>query len=188
MGKRETMARSMPLVTAQELERMPDEDWRYELVEGRLIRMSPVGALHGAVTVRLLVLLAQHARTHNLGFVGTEVGFILATNPDTVRAPDVAFVRGDRIPRSGVPRGFWPGPPDLAVEVLSPDDRRADVDAKVREYLTGGVRLVWIVDAELRTVIAHPQSGAAVTLTEDAALDAGDVLSGFSCPVRDIFT
>jgi Uma2 family endonuclease len=178
----------MPLVTAQDLERIPDDDCRYELVEGRLIRMSPVGALHGVVTVQLLVLLAQHARTHNLGFVGTEIGFILATNPDTVRAPDVAFVRGDRLPASGVPRGFWPGPPDLAVEVLSPDDRRAEVDAKVREYLSGGVRLVWIVDAELRTVTAHPQWGAAATLTEDAVLDAGDVLPGFSCPIHEIFT
>src|SRR6266508_4002470 len=112
----ESMRHTEPVVTAEQLERMPDDDYRYELVQGRLIRMSPVGALHGAVTAALLTMLRQHAKARNLGAVWTEVGFKLAVNPDTVRAPDVAFVCRDRVLRTGIPRGFWRGAPDLAIE------------------------------------------------------------------------
>lgn len=166
---------------------MPDDDYRYELAEGRLIRMSPVGTVHGAVTVRLLVMLSQHAQARNLGFVVTEVGFTLATRPDTVRAPDIAFVRRGRIPADGLPRGFWPGAPDLAVEVLSPEDRSAEVAAKVAEYLTSGVHLVWVVDPDQRTVTAHRPLAAAITVHENDRLDAGGVVPGFTCLVREIF-
>jgi Uma2 family endonuclease len=181
------MASPTRLVTAQDLERMPDDDFRYELVDGRLIRMSPVGTLHGAVTVKLLFMLNQHVTFWGLGLVVTEVGFVLTRNPDTVRAPDAAFISRDRIPATGLPRGFWSGPPDLAVEVLSPDDRPAEVAAKVNEYLTSGVRFVWVLDAEHHTVTVHTQPGSAVTLTENETLDAAGVLPGFTCLVRDIF-
>lgn len=165
---------------------MPDDDYRYELVEGRLIRMSPVGGLHGVLTVRLSGMLADHTRPRNLGFVVTEVGFTLAINPDTVRAPDVAFVR-HRTPNGKPPRGFWVGPPDLAVEVLSPDDRPADVSAKVTEYLTSGVQLVWVVDPDERTVTAHRPQTDPVVFDERDELDAAGVVPAFTCAVLDIF-
>lgn len=127
------MSQSARLVTAEELEHLPDDDHRHELVQGRVIRMSPVGMAHGWIVALFMTALTQHVRAGNLGFVGTEVGFKLASNPDTVRAPDVAFVRRDRLSAT---RGFFDGPPDLAVEVLSPDDRPADVRGKVDEYLS----------------------------------------------------
>jgi Uma2 family endonuclease len=149
--------------------------------------MSPTGGLHGLVTARLLVMLAQYATAHRLGFAVTEVGFILSTNPDTVRAPDVAFVRRERIPAAGVPRGFWTGAPDLAVEVLSPDDRPAETAAKVDEYLSSGVALVWVVDADHHTVTVHSDRASQVTVGEEESLDAAGVLPGFTCLVSEIF-
>ena len=180
------MPETIRLVTAGELERFPDDDYRYELVEGRVVRMSPVGYPHGRVVARLLVLLDQHARPQNLGEAMTEVGFTLRTEPDTVRAPDVAFIRRDRIP-AAKPRGFWKGTPDLAAEVLSPDDRPAEIRAKVEEYLRFGVSLVLVIDADEETVTVHRQSVPPSVLTSEAILDLGDVVSGFRCAVREIF-
>jgi Uma2 family endonuclease len=181
------MSDTARLVTAEELEKFPDDDYRYELVEGRIIRMSPVGFLHGGVTAGLLAMLVQHAKAHNLGLVATEVGFKLATNPDTVRAPDISFVRRERLPATGLPKGFWHGPPDLAVETLSPDDRPSEIRAKVEEYLTYGVTLVLVIDPDARTVAAHRRLAAPVMLTEDDELDLNDVVPGFNCRVREIF-
>jgi Uma2 family endonuclease len=181
-----SMREATRLVTAEELEHLPEEDGRCELVEGRLVRMSPVGYEHGRVVVRLASLLDQHARSRNLGVVLTEVGFTLRSQPDTVRAPDVAFLRQAKIPSAG-PRGFWNGPPDLAVEVLSPDDRPADVLRKVDEYLTRGSELVLVVDTDQKTITVHRPSISQATLTSDQILDIGDVVSGFHCRVRDIF-
>ena len=112
------MPESARLVTAEELEKFPDDDYRYELVEGRVLRMSPVGWQHGRIVIHLATLLNRHVEDRNLGVVVTEVGFKLASNPDTVRGPDLAFVRQERIPAVDL-RGFWQGPPDLVVEVLS---------------------------------------------------------------------
>src|SRR5690349_7265443 len=119
MHRHVAMSSATPLVTAEELERHP-RDYRYELVDGRIVRMSPVGFEHGQVVARLLFLLQQHLRREPSGVVLTEVGFKLASQPDTVRGPDIAFVRRDRVP-SPTPKGFFNGRPDLAVEVRSPD-------------------------------------------------------------------
>lgn len=175
------------LVTAEELERFPSDDRRYELVKGRVVRMSPVGSRHGGVTVGLAFLLVQHVRAHALGAVVTDVGFVLATKPDTVRAPDLAFIHRARIPETGLPRGFWKGPPDLAVEVLSPDDTRREVLAKVDEYLHHGVPLVLTVDPDDKTVTVFQANAAPATLGLDQELDISDVVRGFRCAVRDIF-
>jgi Uma2 family endonuclease len=180
------MSEPRRIVTAEELERFPDDDYRYELVEGRVIRMSPVGYQHGRTVARLLVLFDQHLRGRNLGVVVTEVGFKLASNPDTVRAPDVAFIRQDRIP-SPDPRGFLTGPPDLAVEVLSPDDRPSEIQAKVEEYFARGVPLVLVVDADVKTVTVFRPSTSPVTLRTDDLLDLDDVVPGFRCRVHEIF-
>jgi Uma2 family endonuclease len=99
------------LVTAEEFAQIPDDDHRYELVGGRVVRMSPPGSRHAVLATRVAVLLSHHIDQRGLGAVMTAGGFKLATNPDTVREPDVAFVRGERISGTGVPDGFWPGPP-----------------------------------------------------------------------------
>ena len=180
------MSETSRLVTADELEKYPDDDYRYELVEGRVIRMSPVGFQHGRVVIDFGARLNAHSRTHKLGAVLTEVGFKLRSNPDTVRAPDLAFIRQDRIP-SVDPRGFWNGPPDLAVEVLSPDDRAPDVRAKVAEYLAHGVPLVMVVDPVRKTVAVSRQEAQPVLLGGEDELDLGDIVDGFRCTVREIF-
>jgi Uma2 family endonuclease len=175
------------LVTAEELERFPDDDWRYELVQGRLIRMSPVGFEHGQVVVRLLTLLDGYARAGNVGTVLTEVGFKLKSNPDTVRAPDVAFIRKERL-RTDRRRGFWHGPPDLAVEVLSPDDRPGDIRSKVDEYLGCGTPLVLLVDPDARTITIHRRLAPPVTLEgADDVVDLEEGVPGFHCTVADVF-
>ncbi len=175
------------LVTAEELERLPDDDWRYELVQGRLVRMSPVGLPHGEVAARIVALLYGYVHPRQLGLVVTEVGFKLASNPDTVRAPDVAFIRRNRLV-AGTRRGFWHGPPDLAVEVLSPDDRPRDVQTKVEGYLACGTILVLVVDPDADTVTLYRRLAAPVTLTDSHhALEMDDVLPGFRCTVGDVF-
>jgi Uma2 family endonuclease len=110
--------------------------------------MSPVAPRHGDVTVTLAALLWQHVRTHGLGPVWTKVGFRLFSNPDTVLAPDVAVVRTDRLPTADA-SGFYRGAPDLAIEVLSPDDRPSDVRTKVDDYLAAGAPMVVVVDPAL---------------------------------------
>jgi Uma2 family endonuclease len=181
------MSETARIITAEELEKFPDDDYRYELVEGRVIRMSPVGYQHGRIVMRFGFLLSRHLQLGKLGVVLTEVGFKLASNPDTVRAPDVAFVRKDRIP-SPDPRGFLAGPPDLAVEVLSPDDRPSDVHAKIEEYVARGVPLVLLIDPDAKTVALFRPSTSPTTLRADVdLLDLDDVVPGFRCRLHEIF-
>ena len=180
------MPEPVRLVTAEELQRLPRGRWGYELVEGRVIRMSPVGFEHGRIVVRLLVRLEEHVRRASLGVVLTEVGFKLRSKPDTVRGPDVAFIRRDRLPAAD-PRAFWSGPPDLAIEVLSPEDRPSEVSDKVAEYLAYGVRCVVVVDPHQQIVTSHrPGAPSTVSRGEDD-VDLGDVVDGFRCRAGDIF-
>jgi Uma2 family endonuclease len=116
-----------------------------------------------------------------------EVGFRLTTDPDTVRAPDISFLGAERVPPGGVPRGYITGAPDLAVEVVSPDDTAAGIDAKVQEYLAHGSRLVLVVHPRTRTVTAYLPDGAARVLRAPDAIDGGDVLPGLSLPVDQLF-
>jgi Uma2 family endonuclease len=180
------MSDATRLITAEELERFPDDDHRYELVEGRIVRMSPTGCEHGRIVVTLVSLLMQHVRAGRYGQVVSEVGFKLRTNPDTVRGPDVAFVRRERLPSKTL-RGFWKGPPDLAVEVLSPDDRPSEMRVKVEEYLTSGALGVVVVDPAEETVTIHRRLSPSVTARADEELDLDDIIQGFRCPVRAIF-
>jgi Uma2 family endonuclease len=175
------------LVTADELERFPEDDCRYELVRGRLIRMSPVGWQHGGVVVHLISFLSRYLDDHPVGVIRTEVGFRLQSSPDTVRAPDVAFVRRDRVP--AVERsGFVHGAPDLVVEVLSPDDSPAETRDKIDEYLRAGVSVVVVVDPRKNRATVHRPAAAPVMLCgDDAVLDIGDPLPGFRCRLGDLF-
>src|SRR5262245_41593065 len=114
MRERHQMSDAVRLVTAEELEQLHEADYRYALVQGRVIRMSPVGYQHGKIVTQMVFLLRDHLRGTAGGAVLTEVGFTLTTNPDTVRAPDVAFIRAERTPAKD-PKGFWKGAPDLAI-------------------------------------------------------------------------
>ncbi len=132
--------RTVTLLTAEELARLPDDDRRRELVRGEVIEMAPVGRGHGAFVLLLGGRLFAWAKEGRHGEAETEVGFILSHNPDTVRAPDISFVQAERL--AGAPAsGYLPLAPDLAVEVVSPDDSHAAIHAKIGEYLSAGTRL-----------------------------------------------
>ena len=175
-------------MTADELLAMPDDGYRYELVKGELIQMSPTGDEHGQVTVELTAALHVHVKTHSLGRVyAAETGFKLESDPDTVRAPDIAFVRRERVDATGTLKGFRPGAPDLVVEVLTPSDRIGKVEAKVEQWLETGARMVWVVSPKLHTVTVYRSLIDIVTLTEKDILDGGDVVPGFQIKVAEIF-
>lgn len=167
---------------------MPDDGFRYELVQGDLIRMSPAGDEHGRVTMNLAGPLHRHVLANKLGVVyAAETGFKLESDPDTVRAPDIAFVSNERLAATGTPRSYRECAPDLAVEVVSPGDTVAGVDAKVGQWLDAGARMVWIVSPKRRTVtVYHPPIGS-VVLTEMDTLNGSDVVPGFKIAVAELF-
>ena len=176
------------LVTAEELLDMPDDGHRYELVRGELRKMAPAGARHGRSAGKVARPLMNHVATNNLGEVYiAEAGFLLASNPDFVRVPDFAFVSRERFEDVGDTDGFFPGPPDLAIEVISPNDRYTEVAEKVEDWLRAGTRMVVVVDPRRRVVGVHLPGREAVTLTEQDTLDGGDVVPGWSMAVADIF-
>ena len=176
------------LVTAAELLDMPDDGYRYELVRGELRKMAPAGYRHGKSAGKINGLLFVHVTANNLGTVPTaETGFLLASDPDIVRVPDVAFVRREREEAVGIVDGFFPGPPDLAIEVISPSDRYTEVAEKVEDWLNAGTRMVVVVDPRRRVAIVHLPGREPVTLHEHETLDGGDVVPGWSMPVADIF-
>jgi Uma2 family endonuclease len=159
---------------------------RCELVRGQLIMMSPAGANHGYIAVNVCRLIANHVVEHGVGRVfAAETGFFIGRNPDTVRAPDVAFVRKERatVPK----RGFFPGAPDLAVEVLSPDDSASEVLEKVEDWLAAGTESVWIVDPQRQTIAVHRASSPAQVFHADDEVTDEAVLPGFRMRVADVF-
>jgi Uma2 family endonuclease len=175
-------------VTADELFVMPDDGNRYELVKGELIRMAPAGYQHGEVAMNIGAPLHEYVRRNDLGAVyAAETGFILSRGPDTVRAPDAAFNKKERIERAGKVKGYWVGPPDLAVEVVSPGDTVSEVEEKVAEWLEAGTALVWVVSPKLHTVTVYRSLTDIVTLTEKDVLKGGDVVLGFQIKVANIF-
>lgn len=177
------------LMTADELLCMPKDGCRYELVRGELRKMSPAGYEHGKVAMRLGWRLAQHVEQNGLGTVSAaETGFLLSSAPDTVRAPDVAFVNSERIAALGETPGFWPGAPDLAVEVVSPGDTYTEVEEKAIEWLEAGSSLVIVVDPRKRTATVYRSLDDIVILTQRDTLDGGDVVSGWSMKVGELFS
>jgi Uma2 family endonuclease len=179
------MAAATPM-TADELLHLNLPDKRTELVRGVLVVREPAGYQHGEVAMNLATAIHNFVRAHRLGSVlAAETGFKLFSDPDTVRAPDVAFIRVDRVP-TPPPRGFPAMAPDLAVEVLSPDDRPGEVLQKVADWLNGGVRLVWVVDPRRRIARVYRPDGVDSQLNERDALDGEDVLPGLSIPLGDV--
>lgn len=175
------------VLTEREFAELPDDDrYTHELVAGRLVREPRPGFRHGELALELGRILKEFAAEHGLGAVVVEAGFRLTDRPLTIRAPDVAFVRAGRVPPEPVP-GFFPGAPDLAIEIVSPSNLAADIQTKVREYLDAGTRLVWVVYPETRTVAVHESRDAARFLEEDDVLTPGDLLPGLEIEVARLF-
>lgn len=180
------MTDATPLMTAEDLMANPVPNKRTELVAGRLVVHEPAGYRHGATTGRLLLSIGMHAKSNRLGIIlAAETGFTLFRNPDTVRAPDVAFISTARVPAKE-PLGYAEFAPDLAVEVLSPSDRAGQVLAKVGDWLNAGAALVWIVDPVLRVARVYRADGSESILGADDSLDGEDVLPGFSVTVASM--
>ena len=176
------------LITADELLQMKDDGFRYELVRGELIKMSPAGHQHGRIVLNFTTPLDQFVRANQLGAVyAAETGFKLATDPDVVRAPDAAFIRRERVNAVGLTTGFWPGAPDLAAEVISPGDTHAEVEDKIADWLDAGTRLVVVVNPGTQTVALYYSRSDVRILTIDDVLDGGEVVPNWTLPVRDLF-
>ena len=175
-------------VTAARLVEQQGDGYRYELIRGEVMRMSPTGGKHGVIAHRIGRLLGNWAEQQGIGLVfAAETGFKLATNPDTVRAADVALVLNQRIPAAGVPDSYWEGAPDLAVEVLSPNDSASDVLDKVRDYLAAGAEQVWIADPKSSAVSVYRSLQDVQTLTEWETLEGVGAVAGFRCRVGEFF-
>ena len=176
------------LMTADDLLRLPDDGMRHELVRGELHTMAPPGFHHGRLGSRLGRSLSRYVEDQQLGEVITlETGYLLATSPDLVRVPDLAFIAQARIHEIGDYVGYFPGAPDLVVEVISPNDLYTEVDEKVAEWLEHGTKLVFVVNPRRRTVAVHRADGSVRILTVADTLDGEDVVPGWTLAVRDIF-
>lgn len=176
------------LMTAEEFATLPDDGWHYELIDGVVERMPAGGYRHGDVGSRTLVALWTHVVPKKLGHVvGNETGFLFNRDPDLVRVPDVAFVSADRMPPPEQRVGYLPVVPDLVVEVISPTDEPAKIQAKIEFYRQTGVRLQWWLDPEARTVTIHRPAGDPIAIGVGAVLEGEDVVPGFRLPVADIF-
>lgn len=174
--------------TAEELLRMPDDGFRYELVMGELKQMTPAGDEHGYVAMNVGIALGSYVKAKDLGRTyAAETGFLISRAPDTVRAPDAAFVTRERVEEAGQTGGYFPGAPDLAVEVVSPNDTHSEVVEKALAWLEAGCRMVLVVDPGNRAVTVYRSPRDVSVLKEGDALDGADVLPGWTLPVSELF-
>jgi Uma2 family endonuclease len=184
-----SVARTMPeevtrCATEADLLRVPDDGSKRELVDGE-IRVTPAGSRHGLVAVRLSALLHAHVVARRLGYVfDSSTGFRLPGG--NVRCPDIAFVAHGRLEGENVPEGFCPVPPDLAVEVLSPEDRSRELLDKVGEYIDCGVRLAWVIDPRARTATVYRSLTRVRSLSSDDDLLGEEVVPGFRCRLGEV--
>jgi Uma2 family endonuclease len=172
------------LMTAEELGNLPDSPYRHELIKGELLTMPPIKYEHMRVCANLTIIMGQHVKANRLGVIGAEGGYKLESDPDTVLAPDVSFIAQDCISLS--PEGYHSGPPNLAIEVLSPGDRKGYVERKLALWLGTGTRSVWLVDPRRRTVEVVSSLNERRMLHEDDEL-VDDTLPGFRVKVSEIF-
>lgn len=183
------MSTELKLMTADELLAMPDDGFVYELIKGELIKVSPPpGHEHGLVAMNIAGPLFEYTKKRRLGRVyAAETGFLLEQDPDTVRAPDVAFVSRERIEKAGPVEGYWIGAPNLAVEVISPSDTVGRIEGKVAEWLGGGTQMVWVVSPKMHTVTVYRSLTEILILTDKDILDGGEVVPGFQIQIAEIF-
>jgi Uma2 family endonuclease len=177
-------------VTAEELLNMPDDGLRRELVRGELREMVPAGNRHGYVAGEMFGELRNHVKANGLGLTyAAETGFKLSSNPDTVRAPDAAFVSQARLDNVGDVPGYWPGAPDLVVEVVSPNDRHTEVMDKALIWLEAGCLMVLVADPGRCTVTVYRSREDIRVLTAEAGdvVDGADVVPGWKLALAEIF-
>jgi Uma2 family endonuclease len=175
------------LLTADDLLSLESAGKSTEVVRGRLIVREPPSTYHGGVQAILSVLVGSYVLTHRLGAVfGQDTGFKIASDPDTVRAPDLAFVDRTRVAQISR-RGYAALAPDLVAEILSPDDRPGEVLTKVGEWLEAGVRLVWVIDPERRAASVYHDDGSVTTVSSDGQVDGEAILPGFSFRLAELF-
>ena len=176
------------LLTADDLLRLYSEGVRGELIRGVLSKTMPTGQEHGEIAMLFGFRLGNFIYPRKLGrLLGSDAGIRLERDPDTVREPDVAFISAEKLPLGTRNPSYAEVVPDLVVEIVSPGDSRAAVNDKALMWLRFGVRLVWVVYPESRSVEVFRNGQSVVTLDENDALDGGEVLPGFSCQAREIF-
>ena len=174
-------------ITVEELERLPDDEYRYELEAGVLVREPAPGARHAVIGGRLAGLLHEHVKAVPGAVVLTEAAFVLAREPDTVRVPDLAVVRVERVRVLADWRRPFSGAPELAVEIVSPSNQRWAIRSKVAEYLSAGTEVVWVVDPDAETVTTFRSLFTPVAAGTDETLDGGSVLPGLSIRCGALF-
>lgn len=162
-------------------------DCDFELVKGEVVQVSPPGVGHGYIALNVGGEMRTFVRAHDLGIVIVESGFRLERDPDTVRGPDVSFILKERLVDGRPPVGFFQGAPDLAVEVVSPSDTAASIEAEVNEYLTNGTQRVWVIYPDTRTVVVHAPNNVSTRYDEGDILTDEELLPGFSLPVSLVF-
>ncbi len=174
------------LITVDEYTRLLEDGERQELQAGVLVSEPQPFPRHAQIQARLAQILLDFVDPRGLGVVLTEGGFLLSRHPDTVRGPDVSFVRRDRFDADRASRAFFPGAPDLAIEIVSPSNRAGEMHAKVADYLAAGSSLVWVVDPDRGVVSVYRTLLAPQRVETDGVLDGEDVLPGFSLPVTTL--
>ena len=181
------MAITRTPLTAEALLRLPDDGQRHELIAGELRTMPPPGEEHGSIEALCTIALGQYVHAHRLGRVlSGEPGFLLASDPDTVRAPDVAFISRERA-QAPLATGYRQGAPDLAVEIISPSDLYTEVAEKVATWLEHGTGMVIVINPRHRAVVVHRSATQVRHLTVDDTIDGEDVVPGWTLPVRELF-
>ncbi len=176
------------LVTADELFTMPDTERGCELVRGKIIKYMPAGNLHGIIALKIGRIVGNFVEDNDLGVViAAETGFLISRNPDTVRAPDAAFISNEKLAEYGITEKFFPDAPDLAIEVVSPNDKKREIEDKVQDYLAAKVKLVWIIYPQKQIVAVHRQSKVVSILFETDELEGEEILPNFKFPLEKLF-
>ena len=182
------MSNTVSSMTAAELAAMPDDGNRYELVRGELKMMSPAGGRHGRIAMKLSRRIGNYVEQHNLGETyAAETGFLIGTSPDTVRAPDVAYVSKESLGEFADHAEYLPVIPELVAEVVSPNDRSSEVEEKATAWVDAGVRCVLVVDPQTKS-IRHYQPGSDIQLYNAGTLDLGHVLPGYRLDIDEFFS
>jgi len=176
------------LMTAEQLATLTPEASRGELIAGEFNSMSPAGFTHGRIALKIGTYLNMFIMEHQLGEAyAAETGFILKRNPDTVRAPDVAFVTAERAAKQEKETGFFDGAPDLAIEVISPSETMDDIEGKLFDYLDAGTQVVWLVFPRTQTITVYRSLKDIRIFTVDDTIDYEELLPGFSVAVKELF-
>jgi Uma2 family endonuclease len=173
-------------MTLEEFARLPQDGARHEMNAGELLTLPPPKPLHALVALAVLEALQEHLKRHNSSRAVPEAGYLLSSDPLTIRQPDVSVISRERI-RTANLNSYFEGAPELAVEIVSPSDSAEDLDIKTKQYLQNGAQQVWILYPKTQTVHVFSRGAATVILDQDQTLEGGDVLPGFAVPVASLF-